>query len=775
VSRLPRLPFRHQLTLATTLASAVSLLLASVALLAYEAARSRREVERDLRSLARVIGTNSTAALAFGDARAAGETLESLSLKPQVVLATLYAPSGPPLATYRRPGAGNEAPPPVPGAEGVRFAGRSAEAFAPVVLDGETIGTVFVKSDVEDMAARIKGYAPPIVRVMLFSALVGLALTSRLQGAVSRPILQLSAAARAVADTRDYSVRVPEAGPRELRTLTATFNAMLARIEEQDAALRTARDELEERVRERVRELQHEIQEREQVQAALRTSEDKFRSIVETTRDWIWAADAQGRSTYSNPAVERILGYAPAELMGRSLIDLVHPEDRPRAIDLLRGCLDGAVGWTGLLMRMRHREGGYRNLECAGAPILGADGRVTGFQGSGHDTTERRLLEEQLRQSQKMEAVGRLAGGVAHDFNNLLGVILGYSELLEQEHPDGPGRPKVEEIRKAAERAAALTRQLLAFSRKQVLDLRVVDLNAVLADTASMLRRLIGEDIDLQIRTAPDLGRVRADPSQIGQVLMNLAVNARDAMPKGGRLVLRTANVEVGDEAAREPQAPAPGRYVTLTVSDQGRGMAPDVLSHVFEPFFTTKEIGKGTGLGLATVYGIVKQSGGSIAVQSTPGTGTTFVISLPRVEAGPLAPRRGVEAGESAAGSETVLLVEDEASLRALAREILEANGYQVIDAGSGAEALAAAARHAGPIHALLTDVVMPGMSGPELAEHLRSRRRGIAVLFMSGYTDDFLDRRGALSADTMLLQKPFTGQDLTLRLREVLARTRA
>jgi PAS domain S-box-containing protein len=469
-------------------------------------------------------------------------------------------------------------------------------------MDGETIGTVFVRTDVDDLTTRIKGYATPLARVMLFSALVGLALASRLQRELARPVLRLSEAARAVAETRDYSVRVEESGPRELRTLTATFNAMLARIEEQDAALRSARDELEERVRERVRELQHQVREREQVQAALRSSEDRFRSIVETTRDWIWASDATGCSTYSNPAVERILGYAPAELLGRSLVDLVHPEDRPRALDLLRNCLSGGTGRTGLILRVQHRQGGYRDLEFAGVPILDARGRVRGFQGSGHDTTERRQLEEQLRQSQKMEAVGRLAGGVAHDFNNLLGVILGYSELLVKQHPDGPCRSKLEEVRRAAERAAALTRQLLAFSRKQVLDLRVVDLNLILADTATLLRRLIGEDIDMQIMTAPDLGRVRADPGQIQQVLMNLAVNARDAMPTGGRLLLRTANAEVGDNLAREHRGLAPGRYVTVTVADDGCGMRPEVLAHVFEPFFTTKETGKGTGLGLAAV-----------------------------------------------------------------------------------------------------------------------------------------------------------------------------
>ena len=769
--RLRRLPFRHQLMLVTTLASTIALVLASAALLYHEAARSRREVERGLHSLAGVVSTSSTAVLAFADKRAATDTLSSLRLKPDVALGALYTSSGGLLAVYRRPDASEQALPADPGPDGVRFTGRFAVAVAPVVLDGERIGSVFLKANIESLSTRIRQYALLLSGVMLASALVALGVASRLQGSLSRPILSLAEGARTVGETGDYSLRFAPDGADELQLLTRTFNSMLGRIQEQDWALRAIRDDLEERVRERVRELQHEVQEREQAQAALRASEEKYRSIVETTRDWILAVDRHGRPVYTNPAVEGILGYSPQELMQQDLMSLVHPDDRPRVLEAFRRSFEERAGWASLAARVRRRDGSYRDLECATTPILDSEGRVIGLQGSGHDTTERRLLEDQLRQAQKMEAVGRLAGGVAHDFNNLLGVILGYSELLLRKEPEGPGAAKVEQIRRAAERAAVLTRQLLAFSRKQLLDLRIVDLNAVLAETASLLHRLIGEDVELDIQPAPDLGRVRADVSQLEQVLMNLAVNARDAMPMGGRLAVRTANANVDSAAASALPGMAAGRYVTLTVSDDGLGMTDDVKSHVFEPFFTTKEQGRGTGLGLAMVYGIVKQSGGCIYVDSSPGAGTSFTIYLPRVSDTPAIHTSGQPVVGAAPGSETVLLVEDEESLRTLAGEILRASGYRVLDAPNGAAALALASAVDAPIHVLLTDVVMPGMSGPELAERLRTVRPDLAVLYMSGYSDDALGRHGVLAPGTLLVQKPFTAERLTRHLREALA----
>jgi PAS domain S-box-containing protein len=379
--------------------------------------------------------------------------------------------------------------------------------------------------------------------------------------------------------------------------------------------------------------------------------------------------------------------------------------------------------------------------------------------------------EEELRQSQKMEAVGRLAGGIAHDFNNLLTVINGYSELiLHRLGPADPIRAELEAIKQAGARAAALTGQLLAFSRRQALQSRVLDLNAVVANMDSMLRRTIGEDIELRTVLQPELGRVKADPGQIEQVILNLAVNARDAMPHGGRLTIETADVELDETQTRRLLTVIPGPHVLLAVSDTGCGMDKETQARIFEPFFTTKEKGKGTGLGLSTVYGIVKQSGGSIWVYSEPGRGTTFKIYLPRVEEPAEAVEPDTAGAPSPGGTETILLVEDEAGVRSLARTALQAYGYTVLEASNGSEALQICERHEGPIHLLVTDVVMPGMSGKELADRLASGRPEIKALYVSGYTDGSIIHHGMLDPSVAFLQKPFSPDALARKAREVL-----
>jgi signal transduction histidine kinase len=379
--------------------------------------------------------------------------------------------------------------------------------------------------------------------------------------------------------------------------------------------------------------------------------------------------------------------------------------------------------------------------------------------------------EEQLRQSQKMDAIGQLAGGVAHDFNNLLTAICGHSELsLKHLAPQDPLHRHLEQIKKSGERAAALTRQLLAFSRKQILQPKIIDLNQIVVDMNKMLQRLIGEDIDLLMGLAADLGKVKADPNQIEQILLNLSINARDAMPKGGRLTIETSNVHLSEEYSREHVSVRPGRYVMLAVSDNGCGMDAKTQTHIFEPFFTTKEVGKGTGLGLATVYGIVKQSEGTIWLYSEVGRGTAFKIYLPCAEA----PVKEVEVEaddrESLQGTETVLLVEDEAVVREMATEILRDAGYHVLEAKHGPEALILGSRHSGAIHLMLTDVVMPQMSGRELAEQLTPLRRDMKVLYMSGYTDDAIVHHGVLDEGTAFIGKPFTPSALARKVREIL-----
>jgi len=366
-----------------------------------------------------------------------------------------------------------------------------------------------------------------------------------------------------------------------------------------------------------------------------------------------------------------------------------------------------------------------------------------------------------------MEAVGRLAGGIAHDFNNLLLAILGFSDLLLNDlEPDSPHRDDVTEIQKAAQRAAALTRQLLAYSRKQVLQAKVIDLNQVVSEVHKMLRRMIGEDIELITMLDPDLGKVKADPSQIEQVIINVAINARDAMPQGGRLALRTSNVEL-DDTTSDLQ---PGSYILLSVSDTGAGMSSDIKTHMFEPFFTTKDLGKGTGLGLSTVYGIVKQSGGDIEVDSEPGRGTTFKIYFPSVSEAAMPAKLPDSASPKICGLETILLAEDEAGVRSLLGRVLQRNGYTVLEAENGTEALQWCARHPGAIHLLVTDLVMPRMSGRELAERITQIRPDLKVLYMSGYTDDAIIRQGILELGAAFLQKPFIPAALLERVRQLL-----
>jgi PAS domain S-box-containing protein len=496
------------------------------------------------------------------------------------------------------------------------------------------------------------------------------------------------------------------------------------------------------------------ITEQKEAAEALRHSEERFESVFRNSPLAIGISAQAGGIIDVNEQCAVLFGYTRDEMVGRSSLDLglwADPDDRGRALDDLRA---GRVV-RNREVRLRRKSGEIRHVLLS-LVELGAGAAEPALAFVASDVTEQRGLENQLRQSQKMEAVGRLAGGIAHDFNNLLGVITGYGELLQRDiGPGQQGFRRLEEIRKAADRASNLTRQLLAFSRKQVLEPKVLDLNTVVADIAKMLRRLIGEDIQLITVFAEDLGRVKADPGQMEQVIVNLAVNARDAMPRGGKLIIETGNV---------------GPHVMLAINDAGHGMNVETLSHMFEPFFTTKEQGKGTGLGLATVHGIVEQSGGQVTVASEPGLGTTFKIFLPRFDGA----HEGAEDPALAvapSGTETILLVEDESSLREMITEILESAGYTVLQGPTPEHALATAGAHRGSIPLVLTDVIMPGMSGRQLADALRASRPETRVLFMSGYTDDAIGHHGILDHGVHFLQKPFTTDALLRKVREVLS----
>src|SRR5213082_2956893 len=424
--------------------------------------------------------------------------------------------------------------------------------------------------------------------------------------------------------------------------------------------------------------------ERERMKRQLREREEYFRSLIEQAMDIIAVLDADGAVRYASPSVLPLLGYGAEELVGQHIFDLVHPDDVGPALRMFAEGVATGRGGRLLELQVRHKDGTYRSLEAIGRYLLD-DPVVRGVVINARDVTERRSLERQLLQAQKMEAVGRLAAGIAHDFNNVLTAIFGYVDLLLDGLPTlSPLRPDIEEIRTAAERAAGLTRQLLAFSRKQVRQMRTLDLNELLTDIHKLLRRLLREDIDMVTKLDPRLGAVRADSGQLEQVVVNLAVNARDAMPGGGRLTIETRNAELDEAYTREHVPVRPGRYVMFALSDTGTGMSPETMAHVFEPFFTTKEAGKGTGLGLATVYGIVKQSGGYVWCYSERGAGTTFKVYLPRVDApvDQFPARVVLPRTVRTVGSETILLVEDEAGLRALTRRLLERHGYTVLEA---------------------------------------------------------------------------------------------
>jgi two-component system cell cycle sensor histidine kinase/response regulator CckA len=629
--------------------------------------------------------------------------------------------------------------------------------------------------------------------IILIALLAGASFVSL----ILKPVGFLSQATEKIA-VGDLAARVSVTQGDELGRLGASFNSMASRIEGQATALARARDDLEIEVERRTAELvrttkslEIEIGERRRTEEALRESEQSLATTLDSIGDAVIATDVDGRIVRMNPVAETLTGWTRPEARGRQLAEIFRiasedtrsPVENPVARVLREGVVVGLANHTVLISR----DGTERVIADSGAPIRDAENRLRGVvlvfrdqtaeraagQALGRASEALRKSEEQLRQSQKLEAVGRLAAGIAHDFNNLLSVILSYaSMLLSGLKSENPMTADLEEIKRAGGRAADLTRQLLAFSRQQVLDPKILDLNEVVSNVNTMLTRVLGEDVELTMLLAPGLGSVKADRGQIEQVLMNLVVNARDAMPNGGKLTVETANVRLDETSAQRHIDVTPGAYVMISVSDTGIGMDKSTQARIFEPFFTTKERGKGTGLGLATVFGIVKQSGGNIWLYSEPGRGTTFKIYLSQAAGTPDENATGDAPAEETSGTETILLVEDEEQVRVVASGILRRAGYHVLVAGGPGEALLISEQHAVRIHLLLTDVVMPKMNGRQLAERIASMRPDIKMIFMSGYTDNVIVHHGVLDSGVAFFQKPFTPETLTRKVRLVLDR---
>jgi signal transduction histidine kinase/ActR/RegA family two-component response regulator len=746
--------------MATTCAS---LLLMGFALGIFELISHRRTMAAEIAAVSQIIGANSTAALTFNDEAAGKEILRALGPRRDIRTACLYDVEGRLFSSFHRPGERADCPA-TPSPDGAVFGREGFVQSSPVMLESERVGTLRLVATQGNLWQHMQLFGVVLALAVLVSLAAGFLLSSRLQQVVSRPISELAHTARRISEQRDYALRAPQGSQDEVGVAVTAFNIMLDRIQDGDQAIRQA-----------------EQKSREQAQF--------LGSILDSMGEGMAVVDEGGDVLVWNTAATRIVGPNPAGLplaqwaqhfkLARTAGSGLAPiAEAPLALALRGEVVDEYE------LRLEQTEGqACRWVTGTAQAMRDEQGRVFGAIAVFRDVTQQkqaeldlRASEAQLRQSQKMDAVGQLAGGIAHDFNNLLTVICGYSNFALNAIPPGdPAREDIEEVLYAGQRAATLTRQLLAFSRRQVVAPRRLDLNAVVNASWQMLRRLIGENVEFSVVYGANLGTVLADPGQVDQVLLNLVVNARDAMPQGGKLTVETGNAELDERYAREHVGARAGSYVRLKVTDTGCGMIPEVQARIFEPFFTTKEVGKGTGLGLSTVYGIIQQNGGYIEVSSVPGEGTTFIIYLSRASTvDATAGSASVENSPLPRGTETILLVEDEAPVRNLARQILTGLGYKVLVASDGVEALEVQAGHDGPVHLLISDVVMPRLSGGELARRLLERLPALPVVFFSGYAADAsLDPIFSLGKPT-LISKPFTAEELGRTAREALDRSR-
>ncbi|MBN2401207.1 MAG: PAS domain S-box protein [Spirochaetes bacterium] len=596
-----------------------------------------------------------------------------------------------------------------------------------------------------------------IMLFLVFSLLAGV-LGTYIARRLAAPLVRLTKSAALIA-SGSAGERVQETGPMEVAGLAAAFNSMMYQL------------------RQSYHNLKEQLAETMKNREALAESEERLRSIIDNASEIIYTLSSEGVLTFVSPTWTRLLGHQLSEVEGRHFSYFVHPEDIPACESFMKKVLQAGTSQQGTDYRVRHMDGTWRWHSSIGSLLAESKSGSYSFIGLAQDITwkkqaedEKAKLEEQLHQAQKMESIGRLAGGVAHDFNNMLSVILGYAELIKLDNPsDDLLTAKIIEIEKAAGHARDITRQLLAFSRKQIISPVSLNINDLIMENHKMLARLIGEDIELRFCPAEYIWNVRLDPSQLNQVIYNLAVNARDAMPSGGKLTIETANSTIDDTYSREHLGFMPGNYVLLTISDNGIGMDRETQSHLFEPFFTTKETGKGTGLGLATVYGIIKQNGGFINVYSEPGKGTVFHIYFIRDTEGSETVTKAPE-NPMPSGGETLMLVEDDEMMRSMTALSLERIGYKVLLPETPMEALSICEKGNTPFVLLITDVIMPGMNGIELRDRIIEMRPGVKVLFMSGYTANTIVHHGVLQKDVHFIQKPFNLSELARKVREAI-----
>jgi signal transduction histidine kinase/ActR/RegA family two-component response regulator len=721
-------PIRQKVALLIAAASAMGLVFAGVAVLVYELTTFRPRVLADARTQAEIIRVNSIAPLQFNDRKAAQENLATLRIRSAIRSARIWLPDGQLFAVYARNDVASNDPLPEL-TEGVRFAGARLILVEPMEADGQQVGWLSLQYDTPPLWRRLPQYSIMVGVVVVALATAGGLLLSMLGRSVSAPLLRLAEAAATIGRTGNYRLRVPRASEDEIGRLTHAFNELIGTVDVQ--------------------------------QNALRQNETRLRLALEAAALETWVVDLgpDVRPGAASPADRRSL---------EQLLALVHPEDRDGVGAAVASAVRDGSGFQ-VEFRSAMSSADERWAELRGQVYPAEPGHPARLIGVIQDTTERRRMERQLIESQKMEAIGNLAGGIAHDFNNLLTGIIGYITFAQRRLPPGnPVRTDIDEVERAARRAAALTSQLLSYARRQMVVPTVLDLNTSVSAMEPMLRRLLGEDVEVVTELDPELWPVRVDAGQLEQVLLNLTANARDAMPDGGTLRVRTANRVLTAADARTQPEVAPGEYAALSVTDTGTGMSAEVQARIFEPFFTTKPPGAGTGLGLAMCYGIAKQAEGHIMVESALGGGTTMTVLLPRVSAELSPPAAAVE--DLPRGTETILVTEDDAVVRQLTARTLRELGYTVLEADSAATGRACSEQYEGLIHLLLTDVVMPGGGGRDLAESLVATRPDLRVIFMSGYTGDVVLRRGVVEESVRFLPKPFSPAALAHAVRRAL-----